>query len=104
MSKRSRATRPSTMPTVRSPPVPADGDESWVAEDFESMVRLGDEEVAWARKRAASSGQTLAAVVTEALRRFRHSEAQLELDEMDVEGVTAEDVAAIRAARRSYRP
>jgi len=68
------------------------------------VVSLGAEEISWARARAASSGQTLSAVLMEALRRFRHSEAQLALDELAAEGITAEDLAAIRAARRSYRP
>lgn len=75
--------------------------------DFENVVLcLGAEELAWARERAASSEQTLSAVVMEALRRLQHSEAQLELDGMATvtDGITPEDLAAIRSARRSYRP
>lgn len=33
-----------------------------------------------------------------------HSEAQLAFDELAAQGITAEDLAALRAARRSYRP
>ena len=46
------------------------------------VVSLGAEELAWARDRAASSRQPLSAIVTEALRRFRDSEAQLAFDEL----------------------
>lgn len=41
MSKRGRATRPTMMPTVRSPPVPADGGESCAVEGFDKLVCLG---------------------------------------------------------------
>jgi len=97
--------RSSLVPTVRSPPVPAaDGGESDGSEESETEVAIGAQELAWARNRAASSGQTLGAVITEALSKLRNSEVQLELDEMAADGITAEDLEAIRAARRSYRP
>jgi hypothetical protein len=61
-------------------------------------VSLGAEEAAWARKQAEATGVSLSAVLTEALRRQRQSEARRRLlEELGTDDITEEDLAAIRA-------
>ena len=65
-------------------------------------VSLGTEEIAWAREQAESAGSSLSAVLTDALRRQRQSEARRKLLELlGTDDITDADLDAIRDEWRS---
>jgi hypothetical protein len=64
-------------------------------------VSLAAEDVEWARQRAERDETSLSAVLTEALRRQRQSEArQRLLAELGTDDLTPADIDAARAERR----
>ena len=64
-------------------------------------VSLAAEDVEWARQRAERDATSLSAVLTEALRRQRQSEArQRLLAELGTDDLTPADIDAARAERR----
>lgn len=64
-------------------------------------VTLAIEDVEWAREKAAESGKSFSAVVTEALRRQRQSEARRRLlVELGTDDLTPAELAAIEAEWR----
>lgn len=66
-----------------------------------SIVSLAAEDVEWARQRAERDETSLSAVLTEALRRQRQSEArQRLLAELGTDDLTPADIDAARAERR----
>lgn len=64
-------------------------------------VSLAVEDVEWARKRAEQDDMSLSAVLTEALRRQRQSEARRKLlAELGTDDLTQEELDAARAELR----
>lgn len=64
-------------------------------------VSLAVEDVEWARKKAEQDDKSLSAVLTEALRRQRQSEARRQLlAELGTDDLTPEDLEAARAELR----
>jgi len=64
-------------------------------------VSLAVEDVEWARKKAEQDDKSLSAVLTEALRRQRQSEARRRLlAELGTDDLTPEDLEAARAELR----
>jgi hypothetical protein len=81
-------------PTKSTPPPPA-------VQPTEAVVTLATEEFAWAQARAEREGKTVSAVVSEALRRERQSEARrCLLAELGTDDLTQADLDAARAERR----
>ena len=67
-------------------------------------ISISAEDLAWAKKRARTGARSLSAVVSEALRRQRQTEARVELlADVGVDDVSDADVARIRAELRSTR-
>ena len=64
-------------------------------------VSISPEELAWAKKRARAATTSLAAVVSEALRRQRQAEARLALlADLGTEDISHDDISAMRAEIR----
>ena len=64
-------------------------------------VSLAAEDVDWARKKAEQDGKSLSAVLSEALRRQRQSEARRRLlEELGTDDLTQEELDAARAELR----
>lgn len=80
-------------------PFKSDGAKMRVTEKV--SVSLAAEDVEWARQRAERDETSLSAVLTEALRRQRQSEArQRLLAELGTDDLTPADIDAARAERR----
>ena len=72
-----------------------------VAATEKVSVTLAIEDVEWARQKAAADGKSFSAVVTEALRRQRQSEARRRLlAELGTDDITPAELAAIEAEWR----
>jgi hypothetical protein len=90
-------TRPQTeviMEAAKSTPPPS------AVQQTEAVVTLATEEFAWAQARAVREGKTMSAVVSEALRRQRQSEAVRRYLAEFPDDVTEADLVAVEVEWR----
>jgi hypothetical protein len=85
-----------SMEAAKSPPPPP----SSAIQQTEAVVTLATEEFAWAQARAEREGKTVSAVVSEAVRRQRQSEAVRRYLAEFPDDITEPDLAAVEAEWR----